>query len=250
MTPAVIFDNKGRIKHSADMLYRKNVLLMRGYFRPINKLGVEFIENSLEIFKRDEAYSDENTLVVCEISINYLMEGEQVNEIDFLHRVDLLNLTGQHVMISKFKRYFELSQYFKQYKLIKLRMVLGLPTFEKILDSSFYSDLKGGILEALGDLFQDNVKVYLYPKIDTETGELIYPDDTYFKGKKRLLWQYLCESQRIVLLKTLSNKNLMIHSEKVRTMLESADEELIEFLPAKVLEHIKSLKLFQYGSQS
>jgi hypothetical protein len=247
MTPAVMFDNHGHIQHPGDMLYRKNVLLMRGYFRPINNLGVEFIEDSLEIFKRDEAYKEDNTIALSEISLNYLMEGEQLNEKDFLHRVDLLNLMGQCVMISNFKRYFELAQYFTQYKLIKLRIVLGLPTFEKIIDSCYYSDLKGGILEALGDLFQDNVKVYLYPAINSTTGQLTYPDNNYFKGKKSLLWQYLVESLRIVQLKSLSSKNLYITSEKVKCLIENADDELKDFLPEKVYNHIKRHRLFDFG---
>ena len=146
MTPAIMFDNKGHIQQPGDMLYRKNVLLMRGYFRPINNLGIEFIEDSLAIFKKDEDYTPENTIAFCEISLNYLMLGEQLDEKDFLHRVDLLNLMGQSVMISRFKRYFELVQYFRQYRLIKLRMVVGLPTFEKIFNSSYYTDLRGGLL--------------------------------------------------------------------------------------------------------
>ena len=249
MTPAVIFDQRGHIQHPADMLYKKNVLLMRGYFRPINNLGMEFIHDSLEIFKRDEAYTHDNTIAVCEISLSYLIECEQLNEKDFLHRVDLLNLMGQSVMISNYKRYFELAQYFTQYKLIKLRIVLGLPTFEKILDSSYYPDLKGGILEALGDLFQDNVKIYLYPTINAATGQLTYPDNNYFKGKKSLLWQYLVESLRIVQLKTLSSDHLFITSDKVKSLIEAADDALIDFVPEKVYNHIKRNKLFGYGTK-
>src|SRR5690606_571120 len=103
-------------------------------------LGMEFIEDSLEIFRRDEHYRPDNTIAFCEISLNYLMQGETLNEKDFLHRVDLLNLMGQSVMISKFQRYFELVDYFTQFRMIKLRIVVGLPTFDKILDSYEYGD--------------------------------------------------------------------------------------------------------------
>jgi len=246
MTPAVMFDNKGRIQQPGDMLYRKNVLLMRGYFRPINNLGVEFIEDSMEIFKRDEDYTPDNTIGFCEISLNYLMQDEQLDEKDFLHRVDLLNLVGQSVMISRFKRYFELVQYFRQYKLIKLRMVVGLPTFEKIFDSTYYTDLRGGLLEALGAMFQDNVKVYLYPAINTTTGEVIYPTDTYFKGKDSLLWQYLNATANILQLTSLNTQNLSITSEMVSDLIENGDESLSSYLPEKVYQHIKEHKLFGF----
>ena len=246
MTPAIMFDNKGRIQHPGDMLYHKNVLLMRGYFRPINNLGIEFLDDSLEIFKRDEDYTPENTIAFCEISLNYLMLGEQLDEKDFLHRVDLLNLVGQSVMISQFKRYFELVQYFKQYRLIKLRMVVGLPTFEKIFDSSYYTDLRGGLLEALGAMFQDNVKVYLYPAIDTATGAVIYPNDEYFQGKKSLLWQYLYSTGNILLLTSLSTNNLNITSEFIAQMIENGDISLKEYLPLPVYNRIKEHRLFGF----
>jgi len=247
MTPAIMFDNKGHIQQPGDMLYRKNVLLMRGYFRPINNLGIEFIEDSLAIFKKDEDYTPENTIAFCEISLNYLMQGEQLDEKDFLHRVDLLNLMGQSVMISRFKRYFELVQYFRQYRLIKLRMVVGLPTFEKIFDSSYYSDLRGGLLEALGAMFQDNVKVYLYPAIDSITGEVVFPKDEYFKGRNSLLWQYLNATGNILLLTSLSTNNLHITSEFITKLIESGDESLKYYLPEKVYTHIKEHELFGFN---
>ena len=249
MTPAIMFDNHGRIQQPGDMLYHKNVLLMRGYFRPINNLGIEFLEDSMEIFKRDEDYTPENTIAFCEISLNYLMQGEQLDEKDFLHRVDLLNLVGQSVMISRFKRYFELVHYFRQYKLIKLRMVVGLPTFEKIFDSSYYTDLRGGLLEALGAMFQDNVKVYLYPAIDTVTGEVLYPNDDYFKGKTSLLWQYLNATGSIILLRSLSSKHLNITSELISSMIENGDDSLKSYLPEKVYQHIKDNKLFGFNKK-
>lgn len=246
MTPAIMFDKKGHIQQPGDMLYRKNVLLMRGYFRPINNLGIEFIEDSLAIFKKDEDYTPENTIAFCEISLNYLMQGEQLDEKDFLHRVDLLNIMGQSVMISRFKRYFELVQYFRQYRLIKLRMVVGLPTFEKIFDSSYYTDLSGGLLEALGAMFQDNVKVYLYPAIDNTTGEVVFPKNEYFKGKNSLLWQYLNATGNILLLTSLSTNNLHITSEFIASLIENGDESLKYYLPQKVYEHIKEHKLFGF----
>ena len=249
MTPAIMFDSKGRIQQPGDMLYKKNVLLMRGYFRPINNLGIEFIKDSLEIFKRDEDYKPDNTIAFCEISLNYLMQGEQLDEKDFLHRVDLLNLMGQSVMISRFKRYFELVNYFRQFKLIKLRMVVGLPTFEKIFDSTYYTDLRGGLLEALGAMFQDNVKVYLYPGIDAITGEVIHPKDNYFKEKNNLLWQYLNATGNILLLTSVSTNNLHITSEHITHLIENGDDSLKNYLPEKVYNHIREFGLFGYKKQ-
>jgi hypothetical protein len=250
MTPAIMFDPSGMIQQPGDLLYKKNVLLVRGYFRPINKLGMEFIDDSLEIFKRDEDYRPDNTLAFCEISLNYLMQGEQVNEKDFLHRVELLNLMGQSVMVSRFQRYSGLVRYFRQFKLIKLRMVVGLPTFMRILEPGQYSDLKGGLLEAMGALFQENVKIYLYPSLD-DNGKLEYPADERFPMPVRLLWQYLTATGKILILRSVSTANLQIHTAEITRLIEEADDTALQrMLPEPVFRAIKTERWFDYGITS
>ena len=247
MTPAIMFDQSGHIQQPGDMLYKKNVLLMRGFFRPINNLGLEFIEDSLAIFKRDEDYKPDNTIAFCEISLKYFIHDEKLDENDFLNRVELLNMVGQNVMVSNFYRYFKLVDYFAQFKMIKLRIVVGLPTFDKVLDSSQYTDMRGGLLEAMGTLFQNNVKMYLYPYIDMTTGELVYPDENHFSGEYKLLWQYLIETRRIIVLKGIPAHRLSITSGYIDTLIENADESLKDYVPEKVYQYISENKLFGYG---
>lgn len=249
MTPAIMFDASGLIQQPGDLLYKKNILLIRGYFRPINKLGMEFIEDSMAIFKRDEDYRPDNTLAFCEISLNYLMQDEQLNEKDFLHRVELLNLMGQSVMVSRFQRYYELVKYFRQFKLIKLRIVVGLPTFFRIMDESQYDDLRGGLLEAMGALFQENVKIYLYPALDAEDG-IVYPDDELFDMPVKLLWQYLNSTGKILILRSTSIENLKINTSDITNDIEQGDDEtLMRVLPLPVYNRIREKSLFGYKAR-
>jgi hypothetical protein len=247
MTPAIMFDQSGKVQQPGELLYKKNVIVLRGYFRPINNLVMEFIEDSLANFKRDEDYRPDNTIAFCEISLKYLIQNKKVNEKDFLNRVDLLNKMGQSVMISKFYRYFQLVKYFAQFNLIKLRLVVGLPTFDKIMDPSNYTDLHGGLLEAMGALFQEKVKVYLYPYIDMNSGEVIYPEDSHFSESNRMLWQYLNATKKILVLKSIQPKTLEISSEYISGLIENGDESLINFVPEKVYQLIKQNKLFGYN---
>jgi len=250
MTPAIMFDQAGHIQQPSDMLYKKNVLLMRGYFRPINNLGLEFIDDSLSVFKRDEDYRPDNTISFCEISLKNLMLDEKLDEKDFLSRVELLNMMGQNVMVSNFYRYFKLVDYFAQFKMIKLRIVVGLPTFDKILDGSQYTDLRGGLLEAMGTLFQNNVKMYLYPYTNTNTGDVIYPEDAHFTNENIFLWKYLIETKRILILKGISNHNLKINSAYISDLIENADPKLKNFVPRIVADYIQKNKLFGYGKNN
>ncbi|HRZ97653.1 MAG TPA: hypothetical protein P5084_08855 [Paludibacter sp.] len=249
MTPAIMFDQSGQIQQPGDMLYKKNVLIMRGYFRPISNLGLEFIEDSLSIFKRDEDYKPDNTIAFCEISLKYFIHDEKLDEKDFLNRVEILNMVGQNVMVSNFYRYFKLVDYFAQFKMIKLRVVVGLPTFDKILDGSQYTDLRGGLLEAMGALFQENVKMYLYPYTDINSGEVIYPEDSHFSNENKLLWQYLKETKKIIVLKGIPSNHLEITSADITKLIENGDEKLKDYLPQNVFRHIRENKLFGYGTK-
>lgn len=249
MTPAIMFDESGHVQHPGDMLYKKNVLLLRGYFRPINNLAIEFLHDSLTIFREDEDYRPDNTIAFCEMSLKYLMQDEKLDEKDFLHRVDLINMAGYSVMVSNFYRYFKLVDYFSQFKMIKLRVILGLPTFDKLFDASQYTDLRGGLLEAMGALFQENVKLYLYPYTDMETGEIIHPEDTHFRDEYRSLWQYLMITRKVLLLNGIPNTHLKVTASYISSLIENADESLHEYVPESVHTHIRIHSLFGYGKK-
>jgi len=249
MTPAVMFDENGRVRQPSDMLYKKNVLLMRGHFRPISNLALEFFDDSFKIFMKDEDYRPDNTIAFCEISLKYLFQDEKLDEKDFLHRVDLLNMAGKCVMVSNFYRYFKLVDYFAQFKMIKLRIVLGLNTFDRIFHASQYTDLRGGMLEAMGTLFHENVKLYLYPFTNINSGDIIYPDDEHFHNEYKALWQYLRQTRKILVLDSISANKLNITPDRITKMILRADEKLANYLPEKVYEHIKTQKLFGYGEE-
>jgi len=133
--------------------------------------------------------------------------------------------------------------------MIKLRIVIGLPTFERIFHASQYTDLKGGLLEAMGILFQENVKLYLYPYTDMNSGSVVYPDDYYFKDEYSYLWKYLTSTRKILLLNGIPYNHLKITGTYISELIELADKSLQDYVPVKVYEHIKSHKLFGYGDK-
>lgn len=246
MTPAIMFDPEGKVHQPADMLYKKNVLAVRGFFRPINKLGMDIINDSLEVFKNDEEYESSNTISFCEITLNYLMQGEDLDEKDFLHRVDILNMMGQYVMVSNLSRFFQLGEYFTKFQIRKLRVVVGMPTFVKILDESYYKDLKGGLMEAMGQLFQRNTKLYVYPSVDDNSKEVITPVNAEFPGNSKLMLEYLFSNRRIVILKNVSQNHLYITTQEVSELIRKSDHAFCDMVPKKVSDYVIQHKIFGY----
>jgi len=256
MTSAMVFDRNGEVQQAADMLYKKNVLLFRGAFRPIHKVGFDMLRASYRIFKRDEDYDRDNTLAICEISVNNLLGKGDIDERDFLERVDLLNGMGQNVMISTFSEYYRLVDYFSHFNIKNLRVIIGMPTFLKVVNPKYYSDLKGGILEAFGKLFVDNMKVYIYPTIPSVSldnrepvGDLLTSKDIIFPDDYEDLLRFLIKNKKIIDVTEVKKKWLYINSSNVLRMIRSGEEGWEDMVPKYIEKEIKEKGLFGYQEE-
>lgn len=246
MTKAIMFDRYGHVQEPDDMLYKKNVLIFRGSFRPITYVTTDMLKTSFGLFKKDEDYDKNNTLPLCEITLNNLYNKDEFDERDFLDRVDLLNEMGQNVMVSNFKEFYKLVGFMSQFRIIKMRLVIGLDTFEKVMDESYYSNLKGGILEALGKLFPENVKVYLYPILDEKTKKPLHSKDLVFAQNVKFLFEHLKSNRKILDIPKAKRKFLPIKSHEVLKMLHNKDAQWEEKVPVFIVDRIKDRKLFGY----
>jgi hypothetical protein len=244
MTPAIMFDKTGAVYQPSDMLYKKNVLVFRGVFRPINNLGLDIIEHSLEVFKRDEDYQPDNTIAFCEITLNHLKKDDALDERDFLDRVDLLNQLGQNVMVSNFRRFFRLVEYFGRFRMQKLRMVIGMPTFIKVLNKEAYTDLRGGFLEAMGKLFAQKTKIYLYPSLDSKTGMPMLLSDAGLPEDIQHVINFLQANRKILVLSNAETRYLSISGEEVANLIASNNPSFANFVPSLVADIIKDKGLF------
>lgn len=246
MARAILFDAKGQLQQPADMLYKKNLMLFRGSFRPITYVGLDMIKCSYALFKKDADHNKDNTITVCEMTINNLLDNGNFSEQDFLDRVDILNGIGQNVMVSDYKYYYKLVSYFSQYQIKNLRIVIGFPVFQKIFDKQYYSELKGGILEAFGKLFTDSMKLYVYPGLDPNTQELKTSQDLQLPGDLKLIYQYLIENRKILDIKTVNKKKMNIFSKDVLRLMKAKDDRWKDMVSNYVRDQIMNKKLFGY----
>ncbi len=247
MAHAMMFDRHGNVQQPSDMLYRKNVLAFRGSFRPIIYVVKDILRQSLELFQKDETYEPDNTLSFCEISLNNLLSEGDVSERDFLERVNMLNAIGQNVMISDFKEYYKLVDFFSQFKLKNLRIVMGVPTLEKVMDKKYYENLKGGFLQAMGLLFPKNTKLYIYPTLKKEGGktQIIRSRAIETEPDIRLIYQYLLQNRLILDLKSELPEHLFIKSREVLRLLHEGNPEWETYVPMEIARTIREKELFR-----
>ena len=120
MTDAVMFGPDGHNLASASVLYKKNILALRGSFRPVTKVNMDMFQKSYDIFVREQTVEYENTIVIFEITLSNLRASGEIDEQDFMDRAELLCSLGHIVMISKFQEYYKLVEYLNKYTKAKL----------------------------------------------------------------------------------------------------------------------------------
>ena len=167
LTGAAMFTADGKVVQPADVFYKKNVLVERGSFRPITLATLDMLECAQRAFFADPEVREDDTLVVFEMNFIDLVRKGEIDDKDFLDRADTLGALGKTVLISRYARYFRLAAYLFHYTQKRIAMVLGVPSLQDIFEEKYYEDLGGGILESLGRLFKNDLKLFIYPLKDS-----------------------------------------------------------------------------------
>ena len=245
MTEAVMFAPDGRNVLPANELYKKNILTLRGSFRPVTKVNMNMFERSHDLFLKEEKVASEKTRVVFEITLSNLKAEGNIDEKDFLDRADLLCSLGQYVMISNFKEYFRVVEYFSQFTSEKMGLTMGIDTFRALFDEKYYRHLSGGILEAFGKLFYRDLTIYLHPTKDTETGNIITSENLKVHPRMKELYKFFIDNDRVVDIKLYDPQILDIFSREVHQMISDGKSGWEDMLPPKTTQMIKEKDLFR-----
>ena len=246
MTEAVMFGPDGNNILPASILYKKNILALRGSYRPVTKVNIDMYEKSLEIFKKEKRVDENNTIVIFEITLSNLRAEGEIDEEDFMSRARLLCSLGHTVMISNFQEYYKLVEYFSAYTKKRMGLTLGVNNLIDIFDEKYYRHLSGGILEAFGKLFFKDLKVYLYPMLNPKTGEYTNSENLKVHPRIKELYKFFKYNGKVVDIEGFDKDNLNIFSREALKMIENKEEGWEKLLPAGVSEIIKQKKLFGY----
>ena len=246
MTDAVIFDPQARNVLPAAILYKKNILTLRGSFRPVTKVNMDMYKESLKMFLNENKVDAENTLVIFEITLSNLRSDGEIDERDFMDRAELLCSLGQTVMISNFQEYYRVVEYFSKYTKARMGLSMGVNNLVDIFDEKYYRHLSGGILEAFGKLFYRDMKVYLYPMLD-ENGEIMNSETLRVHPRMKELYKFFKFNGKVVDITNFDPETLEVFSREVLKMIGQNKPGWETMLPPGVAEIIKKKSLFEYN---
>ena len=196
----------------------------------------------------EPALQGEAPVVMFEMTLRQLQVGDAIDHRDFLDRVDTLSALGKPVLISNFLRYHRLVNYLSRQTQKPIGLPIGLVRFRDVFDERFYTDLAGGLMESLGQLFKNGTKLYVYPSLDKRTGQLTTVETMEVPPHLRHLYAHLLENEFIEHLAPAQPDALKIYSGDVLAKIKAGDESLSQLIPTPIFEVIKAKRLFGWGA--
>ncbi len=244
LSDAAIFTADGESVIPSEMLYKKPVLVERGSFRPLTNPMLDMLERAHEQFVLEKSLGGETPVTLMEMTLKQLQVGDVIDHGDFLDRVDTLRALGRPVLISNFRRYHRLVQFLSTYTTKSIGLPLGLSRLKDVLDEKNYTDLGGGLMESLGQLFRKDVKLYVYPWLSRETGKVMTLDTFQPAPHLSHLYAHLVTNGFIQEIKNYNADHLAVSSSWVLEKLQTGDREWEKQVPPPIAEIIRGKKLF------
>lgn len=243
---AVIFDVDGHVEQASEVLYKKNVLVVRGGYRPPTNLSVDMLESGLSKFKETLPGGEkDNIIVIPEISMSLLLDRGEVDNEDFLSRVDLLSALGQKVLISNSESYGDLNAFFTKFAKNKnIAFVMASYNFEEIMNSQKYLENTTGLMGAVGKLIEPRTKIFIYPACDDDTAEIKTIENLNIEPKLTFLLMYLIENNYIENITNYNPDVVSIWSRKVLKMIQDGTPGWEKLVPLSVSKTVKKKCLF------
>jgi len=250
---AAVFGPDGKNQQPSEVLYKKHIVVVRGRFRPVINVHMDMLHTGVKQFLQEPDVDHSQVVVITEHTLQALKErnaddSSDIDEKDFLDRVDILCSLGQTVLISNFHEYYKLVSYLSKITKLKMGVVLGYPNLEYIFSEEHYQDLPGGILESFATLFSRKVKLFIYPTL--RDGVILNCLRFYPPPHLIDLYRYLIANNKIEDIRNYNESNLNVQTDNVLELIKSGADGWEDLVPAEVAAVIKGRCLFGYSCKS
>lgn len=244
LSNAAMFNAKGQVVQIADSLWQKSVLIERSRFRPPTKLTVDLMGNAYQSFIKDDNVDADHIVTLGEMTLRDLSEEGEIDVKDFLARAELLCALGWDVLISNYGECYRLAQYLFRFTDKPIALAMGVPLLKRIFRESYYQDLPGGILESFGRLFKNDLRFYVCPMHDSESGKLQSVANLKVASHLQHLYKHLLDNGFVRSLDLAENKHLEIYSHEVLEMIRNNDQSWCSQVPDDLAKVISDKHLF------
>lgn len=264
LTDAIMFDTGGHVVQSSEVLYKKSCLIERGSFRPVTKVNLDMLENARNQFIERDGVDEDELMVFMELTLGSLANEGSINYEDFISRIEVINACGYGVLVSNYFEYYKLASYLRRLVKKPIGLVMGLNNLADIFKQEYYANLEGGILEAFGVLFKDNIRIYAYPvekvmferyrkqfrrgdnvSLKESSSGLINVENLLVADNLRNLYKFIRENQYLETIRESNRNNMKFFSRDIFEQILNRQEGWQDNLPETVAQMIDSKNLWQ-----
>jgi hypothetical protein len=224
LTESTMFLPNGEVAQAADVLYKRPIVVMRGSFDPVCRLHMEVMDTVRKTFlSQVDEKTRANCIDICEISMNNLLRGGDVDHLDFLDRADSLKALGKTVLITRLARFDGLSELLGRYTREPIAISLSIGLLNELFKEKWTRDIPGGILESFGRTFQNKTRLYVSPWLNRKSGEFVTARTFRAPEQYQALYQHFLANQLVVDV-PFFNEQLLRHTPRDIQRMIAADD--------------------------
>ncbi len=160
---AVMFDTNGALVQPSSVLHKRAVIMQRGSFHKTTPYLASMLNASRDALIAEVTPKPKAILPCFELTIRSARHEDQLSDDQIVERLENLRQYGFPTFVTDFAETYHITEYLRRYSKEPIRLVVGVGTLVPILRAGFYSEIEGGLLEALGKLLMQGVKVYAFP---------------------------------------------------------------------------------------
>jgi hypothetical protein len=251
LSGVAMFGPDREVLQPSEALRKHAVLVERGSFRPPTVVNMDMLECARAKFETDPAVAGRPVAVLTELTMrNLLAGGQDVDRRDFLARADLLAACDMTVLISNYAEYHRLAAYLAERTSERIGIVMGVPSLVDLFDEANHAHLPGGILEAFGRLFKNDLKLFVYPMQELPDGDVVTVEDMRVDPALQPLFDFLARRGSFVDLDNYRPEYLSILSRDVLRRIAAGDDAWQKMVPPAVAELIVRRSFFGHRSDA
>ncbi|MBC7913739.1 MAG: nicotinamide mononucleotide adenylyltransferase [Pyrinomonadaceae bacterium] len=210
---AAIFDENAESCQSKDLLYKKDIMILRTKYKQKSTPNFDLFNSAIEQFKRSQKIDGDNIVVMIEVLMsNMLGQEKELSTADleeFARKAEELCATGNNVIVSNFTRNHKLAQYLSRCRPSSVGISTNIANLKRIFDSSSFPEhYTDELLAYVSDLFSRNVKLYAYPYLDKSTNEIITTRNMPVSEEARPLFEFLIRNNYITNIEDYDTKDV------------------------------------------
>ncbi|KAA3636989.1 MAG: TonB-dependent receptor [Bacteroidetes bacterium] len=240
LAPITMFNASGEAIHPSNLLYKKNIMVVRSNFRPYTVVTQNLIQSGFNQFCEDCKKDNGKPSYIFTEMMPAMKGPEAENDVrDFLERADMLNLLGHSVIVSNCREHEELVDYLNDFKFRKLGIAMGAKKVGKLIRDKYEQYADSSLLLGFGKLFQNRVTLYVYPAKPSKEETFVTSKNVEVPHEIKYLYKHLLDNGRIIDIKEYKEKILHIFTKTALKKIRKGSTDWEQLVPPEIAKYIK-----------